>query len=309
MSEEQTGDVSAAPEQQADLSIENQVEDQVEGSEEQTEEEVEEQIQQAKKLKKLKLKVHGQEIEEELPFEIDDNPEVVEYLTKQLQLSKAAHKAMQEKSTQEQQVKQFFQALKGNTREVLAEMGIDAKEFAAAVIEEELKKQEMTPEQIRQMELEQELENLKKEREKEREEHNKKELARLQEQEYERIDAQMTEALNSTDIPKTPYTIRKIAEYMLAGVNNGIELTPQDVVPLVREELMKDLRDVLGAIGEDAAEEFIGKELINKVRKRNVAKAKPQTPATLKAGIKDVNTAKKAEPKQSDKSYKDFFGF
>ena len=42
----------------------------------------------AKRIRELKLKVHGEELTEELPFEIEEDPEVVEYLTKQLQLSK-----------------------------------------------------------------------------------------------------------------------------------------------------------------------------------------------------------------------------
>jgi hypothetical protein len=76
------------------------------------EQKIEEQKQEARKIKALKLKVYGQEIDEELPFEIDDNPEVVEYLTKQLQMSKAAQRAMQEKGSFEKQVQAFFENLK-----------------------------------------------------------------------------------------------------------------------------------------------------------------------------------------------------
>jgi hypothetical protein len=145
---------------------------------------------------------------------------------------------------------------------------------------------------------------------KEREEFEQRELSRLQQVEYERIDTQMTDALESSDLPKTPYVVRKMAEYMLIGSRNGIDLSAKDVLPLVREELMGDLRSIIESLGEDAAEDFIGKEVMTRMRKRNVAKAKTMTPATAKAAIKDI--ASSAKPKVEPKSkvdYKKFFGF
>jgi hypothetical protein len=265
----------------------------------------------AKRIRELKLKVHGQEFTEELPFEIEEDPEVVEYLTKQLQLSKAAQRAMQEKSTFEKQVGQFFQDMKSNTKAKLLELGIDPKEFAASVIEEEIKKAQMSPEQLKQMELEQELNRLKEEAKSREEQFNQRELERVRAIEFEKIDAQMTQALDKSDLPRKPYVVRKMAEYMLIGANNGIDLTPEDVLPLVREELLGDLQEVINSLPEDRAEEFIGKEVLNRFRKKNLAKAKqPTTPASVKSGIKDVGGNAKPSEKGGEKvDYRKFFGF
>lgn len=314
MSEAQGGAPSAPQAAPSALDVGSQpvesqeMESQVEGSEESSEQE--EVPPSPKKIKQLKLKVHGEELSEELPFEIEENPEAIEYLTKQLQLSKAAQRAMQEKSSFEQQVKQFFQGFKSDTKSALKQMGIDPKEFAAAVIEEEIKNSQLTPEQRELEELKAEKRRLEEERKKEREEFEQKELERLRQVEYERIDNQITEALDSSDLPKTPYTVRKLAEYMLYGSQNGIELSAKDVLPIVREELLGDLKTIIESLGDDAAEEFIGKEVLNRFRKKNLAKAK-QTPATVKAAIKDVGNSskqKESEPVQK-KSFKDFFGY
>jgi hypothetical protein len=263
----------------------------------------------ARRIRELKLKVHGEEITEELPFEIEENPEAVEYLTKQLQLSKAAQRAMQENSTFQKQVSEFFKDLKSNTKAKLIELGIDPKEFAAQVIEEEIKKAQMTPEQIRQQELEEELNKLKEEAKRKEEEFNQKELERLREIEFEKIDTQMSIALDKSDLPKKPYVVRKMAEYMLIGANNGINLTAEDVLPLVREELLGDLQEIINSLPEDKAEEFIGKEVLTRFRKKNLAKAK-QTPASVKSAIKDVGTKKSEDKKQEvPVNYKQFFGF
>jgi hypothetical protein len=266
----------------------------------------------AKRLNKLKLKVHGEEYEESLPFDIEEGSEAVEYLTKNLQLGKAAQRAMQEKASYESQVKQFFQGFKSDTKAALIQMGIDPKEFAAAVIEEEIKKAQLTPEQRAQEELQEELRKEREARQKEKEDWEQKELSRIQQVEYERIDSQMTEALESSDLPKTPYVVRKIAEYMLVGSKRGVDLTAKDVLPLVREELLSDLKSIINSLGEDAAEEFIGKEVLTRFRKKNLAKAKtPTTPATIKSAIKEVNQ-NGAKPKPTGKDnvdYKKFFGF
>lgn len=265
----------------------------------------------AKRIRELKLKVHGQEYTEELPFEIEEDPEVVEYLTKQLQLSKAAQRAMQEKSTFEKQVGQFFQDMKSNTKAKLIELGIDPREFAAQVIEEEIKKAQMSPEQLKQMELEQELNRLREEARAKEEQFNQRELERARAVEFEKIDTQMTQALDSSDLPKKPYVVRKIAEYMLIGANNGIDLSPEDVLPLVRQDLLGDLQEVLSSLPEEKAEEFIGKEVLNRFRKKNLAKIK-QTPASVKSGIKDVGNTKgsSGNDKSTEKvDYRKFFGF
>lgn len=316
MSAQQSGTApAAAPVENAALSVGS--ESQVEGQEVQSEGEVEASPaptqSEIKRLNKLKLKVHGQEIEEELPFEIEEDPEIVEYLTKNLQLGKAAQRAMQEKASYEQQVKHFFQGMKTNTKEYLAQMGIDPKEFAAQVIEEEIKRAQLTPEQIQAMELQEELKREREARQKEKELYERQEFERMQAVEYDRIDSQMSEALESSDLPKTPYVVRKMAEYMLLGAKRNIDLSPKDVLPLVREELLGDLKTIINSLGEDAAEEFIGKEVMTRFRKRNIAKAKAgqSTPATAKASIKEVasNASKSQQSSTRPVDYKKFFGF
>ena len=76
----------------------------------------------------------------------------------------------------------------------------------------------------------------------------------------------------------------------------------------MKEEIQADLKELLSALGEDKVESFIGKDILDKVRKKNIAKAKA-TPASLKAAIKDVGTAKKTDAKPAEKkNMRDFFG-
>jgi hypothetical protein len=258
----------------------------------------------AARIKKLKLKVDGKELEEEV--NLDDD----EYLTKQLQLAKAAQKRMGEYANLEKQVKAFLDELKKNPRKVLSDpnIGIDVKQLAASIIEEEIENSKKSPEQLEREKLETRLRELEEERKKEKEDFQTKEFERLQQQAYERYDMQMSQALEKSDLPKSPYIIKKMADYMLMGLNEGLDITPEDVLPLVREEMQNDLKQMFAVMPDEVIESIVGKDVFNRIRKKSVAKAKtPPTP--LKSSVKDTGGTNKGEATPVKKqSFRDFFG-
>lgn len=267
----------------------------------------------AKRINKLRLKVDGRELEEELPFEFDENPEAVEYLTKQLQMSKVAQKRMAEHAQFQKEVNGLVDKLRKNPRAVLSDpsIGIDLKQLAAEIIEEEIANSQKSPEQLEREKLERELSALKEEREREKQDFQRKEFERLQEVEFERYDSLMTKALETSDLPKSPYVVKKMAEYMLLGLNEGIELTPEDVIPLVRDEIQSDISDMFAAMPEDVVEKLIGKDTLGRIRKKNLSKAKSAPPVPVKSAVKDSGTKTQKAPESAGKSknFKDFFGF
>ncbi len=263
--------------------------------------------QEAKRLKSLKLKVYGEEVTEELPFEFDDNPEVVEYLTKQLQMSKAAQRAMQEKGSFEKQVQSFVENLKGNTAEVLQSMGLDPVEFAAKVLEQEIEKQKLSPEERRAQAAEAKVKALEDDNKAKEEERDRREFEAHRKAIGERVENQMIQALDKSDLPHTPYVADRIAKYMLLALNDPsgpMELSPEEVIPLVREDLHRDVQEMIRGMSEDKLENFIGKDVFSKVRKKNIEKLKQQTPATAKAAIKEVGSQPKTEAQASAKEEK-----
>lgn len=263
-----------------------------------------------KMIKQLKIKVDGKEYDEELPFEIPDDEEAKKYMTKQLQMSKMGQKRAQEKAQLENELVEFFNELKKNPKKALSNpnFGVDLKNLAKEIIEEEIANSNKTPEQIESEKIKAELEELKAQREREKEELRQRELARLQEQEYERYDMLMSKAIETSNLPKSPYVVKKMADYMLMGLQQGLNLTPDDVVDLVKEEIQGDIKDMFATMPEDVVEAFIGKDIINKVRKKSIAKAKG-APVPVKTAVKEVSKASKNESTKEDSkmTYKDFF--
>lgn len=259
-------------------------------------------------LKKLKLKVDGQEIEEEF------DPENEDYLREQLQLAKVARKRMQEKALIEKDVLKFLDDIKKDPFKALSDpaIGLDIKNFAAKVIEREIENSKKTPEQLKAEKLEEELRELKAARQKEKEESDKSERERLTEQEFERYDMLMTQALEKHSFPKNPAVIKRMAEYLLIGLNAKKDVTPEDVVPLIREDLKNDYRDILNSMpDDDALEDFIGKEYIDRIRKAKLKNAKKaaSNPA-VKAPAKASSTGQKTETNkdpEKKQTFRDFF--
>lgn len=262
----------------------------------------------AARLRSLRLKVDGREIDEELPFEIPDDPEAVEYMKRHLQMSRMGTKRAQEYAQLEKEIRQLITEGTKNPRKLLKELSIDERELARQIIEQEIENSQKSPEQLEKERIEEELRSLKEEREKEKQQFEQKEFERLQEQAYEKYDQQMTAALESSNLPKEPYVVKKIADYMLVALQEGYDVSAEDVIPLVKQELEKDIQTLINAMPDEALEQFLGKQRLANFRKKNLAKAKEAVAVSSAKAVKD--TGGKTTVKEPDKkiSYKDFFG-
>lgn len=265
-----------------------------------------------KYLSKLQLKVDGKVLEEELPFDIPEDPEVVKWMTSQLQLAKMAQNRAREKSNLEKDVEQFFGALRKDPRSVLLDpsLGLDMDKIVQEYMEQKIQDSQKSPEQLEKEKLEKEIKKIREEREKEKEEFQKKELERLQEQEFNRYDNLMSKALESSDLPKSPYVVKKIADYMLLGLENGFDVNPEDVLPMVKEEIYDDLKSMFQVMPSEVIEKVLGKDIVGKIRKSNIQKVRsaggPSKPAPSDTGNSELlKSAKPAEP-QKKMSIKDF---
>ena len=205
---------------------------------------------------------------------IPDDPKAVEYMTRQLQMAKMGSKRAQEYAQLEKEIRNLIQEGTKNPRRLLKELNIDEKELARQIIEQEIENAQKSPEQLEKERVEAELKELKEQREREKQDFERREFERLQEQAYEKYDAQMSSALDKSDLPKEPYVVKKIADYMLVALQQGYDVSPEDVLPLVREEIKTDIQALIKVMPDEVLEQFLGKDVFNRFRKKNLAKAK-----------------------------------
>jgi hypothetical protein len=284
----------------------------VNSGEEGSEESIEQELTpaQVKKIKKLKLKFNGKEIEEDLPFEIEEQH--AEWLAKQRQKAMLADHKSREYSQLENEVGAFIQQLRDPKTAKKALMnpaiGMDIKQLAAEILQEEIERSQKTPEQLRAEEAEAKLQELLNEREKEKQENEARQLEMLTEREYERYDNLMSSALESSDLPKSPYVVKKLTEYMIMAVENGIDIDPKDVIPMIRDEIHSDIKQMFGSMPAELIEQVLGKDTLGKLKNhRKAAAGKPPVP--VKAAIKDVaQTKEEKKEAQKKQTVRDFFG-
>ena len=150
------------------------------------------------------------------------------------------------------------------------------------------------------------------EQEKQKEEFRSKEMTRLQEQEFQRYDMLMGQALDGSDLPKSPYVVKKMADYMIMAIDNGYDVQPADILPIVREEILGDIQSMFSVMPAEVISKVIGKETYDKVRKHKLSKTrKSKSTAATKKKATDVGVAapKAATSDGKEKmDFKDFFG-
>lgn len=316
------GDASSEDQSQTDQTVENQeqsTEQQAAGAEVRTDAQIEAdkslskaEKKEEKHLNKLRLKYNGKEYDEELPFDLPDTPAAREYMQKHLQMSKLSQTKSQEAAQWQKDAVEFLDILKKNPRAILSDpsIGLDLKKFAAEIIEEEIANSRKSPEQLELEKIKAELKNERESAKRKDEEFKKQEIERIQNEAYEHYENAIDKALDTSDLPKTPYTVKKMADYMLLGLEKGIDVSPEDVVSLVRDEMHNDLKEMFAVMPEDVIEGIVGRENINKIRKKNLARAKaaPQVPQPVKSALTDVGQKTKKQEKPAQKqTFKDFF--
>lgn len=244
--------------------------------------------------KKYKLKVD--KAEEEIEFDPSNDEEVV----KHLQMSRAAQKRMAESAEVRKAAMQFIDELKTNPRKVLSDpnIGVDLKKFAEEILNEHIKELEKSPEQREKEALTAELEKLKKQAEDNEKAFKKAEFERLQAEQEHELSTQIEAALDIGGLPKHPRTVKAMAEMMMIALENNIDLSPQDIAPIVKNNTMGEFKEIIQALSDDQLEDFLGKEILGRLTKKRVAKSKS---AQTVNNVQTTSTNKETKKEEASK--------
>ena len=255
--------------------------------------------------KKLTLKVDGEEIEEELDFNDDER------LKRALQKERAFDKRSQELSSLQKQVNQFVDQIKGDPFKMLEQMGIGVEDLVMDYAKKAVEKAEKSPEELRQEEMQQELENLRNEKDQLSKDKETAEMEKIKNQQAADMEKGIKSALSAkeTFIPNNSRGLRRIAEAMYFAATNGFpEVTAEDVIPLVEKRMMREYNEFFDESPEDTIERIVGKQNLDRVRKRRVKNRKTNT-QTANQSIKNTNNKIDSleDSSKPKKTFKDLF--
>lgn len=220
-----------------------------------------------------KLKVDGRE--EEV-----DEPELI----RRAQRVSAADRRLEEIAKKQENIGKFLQTVKGDPIAALLDpaLGLTKQEIQKAVEtwykREVIDPEMLTPEQRRIRELETEKQGWTREQE-------AKKQAQLAEQtevqkkhwigEYE---TQITKGLESSSLPKNTSTVRAMASYMEQANRAGIDVPIETIANLVKQDKLADTHYVLSSMEGEQLIKYVGEEIINKIRKADLARMRGGAP-------------------------------
>lgn len=269
-------------------------------------------------LRKLSLKIDGEELEEELPFDID--PKHAEWMQKQLQLARVSQKRMQEaaesrKHTQsmEDELKDFILTLRENPKEILNDprLGLDLKALAQQVMNEELEEAAKSPEQLAKEKLELEREDLSKKLEQMQKEKLNAEQLKIETELARQYEDGVIASMEENGLQKDPRVIKRYADAMRAGLKFNIELTPHEIGPIIKKQMYEEAKFYATQLNDEELDNFLGKDRLSRVRKSMISKLRRKVPAkkAIKdTGIKELSQEDNVFAKKSNyKKSKDFF--
>lgn len=297
----------AAPEATADTGGEELTEA-LEGAEGEAKPE-EKKVETPSSKRKYSAKVNNRVREIELDTANDE--EVQRYIQKAL----AADEKFEEAAAMRRAVGELINELKSNPRAVLAHesIGLNLREFAQQILEQELEEMEKSPEQKKMEEMEKRIRDFESEKERLMKEREQSERSRQNEEALAELDEQITSALNKSELPKSPYIVKRIADTMHTAVELGFyDVTVSQIMPFVEQQVASELsrmfEEAPEATADKVMERLVGKKSLDGYRSRKVAKMRKPSESSR---VQDTGGSAKAKaPAQEEKPqrFSDVFG-
>lgn len=217
--------------------------------------------------RKYKLKVDGQELEEELS---DDEISV------RLQKAVAAEKRMQESAELKKQMRALLEAIKSDPFEALKDpvFGLDLKKMAEDRLIQEYQESQLTAEQKAVLEEQRKREEIERKLKDYEERERQVAQQKLEEQLLAETEREFAEALASEAVPKDRYTMAMMAEEAAAALDSGYELTPKQLAAAVNERISTMTRHALTGLKGEQLARRLGDDVVKEIVRYSVEKVR-----------------------------------
>lgn len=249
-----------------------------------------------------------------LQFGENDKEEVdEETLLKYAQKARGADKTFQSAAAQRKEVEAVLQLLKtdfpkaalnkalghdpkvligGLIKQAIAD-GYDAKEIKALVADqmyEWIQEENLDPKERENRDLKKKLESYEAEKKQAEEAKKKAVFEQMTQEAYKKFDTDITETLKTSGLPKTSFTVKKMAYYLDQAYKlkqeraaEGVEMrdpSAKDIVAYVRKDYEDSIKELYGQSDVETLMQLLGEENVAKIRKHDVEKFKKQPPTS-----------------------------
>jgi hypothetical protein len=250
----------------------------------------------ASNIRTFNIKVNGKNKEVKLDLSNDKD------LERYINLAESSTEKFEEAAMTKKQVEKLITELKTNPLAILKhkDLGLDVKKLAAQILEEEMRENELSPEQKKVRDMEARLKDYEEEKKRVEEEKDLSNRELMKSKAVQQFDEEVSQALTNSSLPKSPYVVKRISDALLEVLtledDKGNALYPnatvKDILPFVQEQITNELKAMFEVAPDEVVEQLLGNKLTS-MRKNRVAKAKAAPP-------KIQDTGKSAEPKKEE---------
>jgi len=262
----------------------------------------------AKDIKDAGIKKDPNAADPNKPYTLKVNGKMVNVtLDQALQFAQkgvGADQKFKEAATMRQQSELLVKLLREDPMSILTDprLGLDFKKLATEYISKEIERETLTPEQRDAEDTKAKLSKLEAERKQELEQRTQAEQQQLIKYYEEENTKDVMETLETSGLPKSDYTVKRLAHYMLSAYNEYLRtgdkrfenVKAKDVVELVRRDYMNDVKSLFSSSDGDVLEKMLGEDTVKKLMAAQLKKvpSRNKPPAQLDAEVKPL------EPKQ-----------
>lgn len=245
-------------------------------------------------VRKFIVKVNGQE------QEVTEDELIQGYQTR-----KASDEKFREAAMSKKQAEEFINLLRTNPRKVLTnpDLGIDMRKLAEEYLVEQMEEEMMDPKDKELRDAKRQLQEIEDEKKRKAKEEEESQAVQLKEKYSQEYSSQIVDALQSSGLPKSEHTVKRMAYYMHQGLQRGYNLSAKDVVGLVKQDYIDEQKSLFGQLDGDMLVQLLGDDVANKIRKYDVGRVK-STEKQLKTPDKQPEGGS-PRPKKSKKISKD----
>ncbi len=186
------------------------------------------------------------------------------------------------------EAEQVLQFAKQNPEEFFKKTGLSARQWAEEFLLKELQTEAMSPEQRKARENEEKLRGYETEKKQNEERARNEQMAKLEQEHMKSYDMMFTQALTESGLPRTAFTVKRMAELQLINIKNKYELSASQLAKLVREDYSNEQKSLLTSLDGDQLMEFLGPDAVKKFQKALTGKLKARTQPIERSGQQPV---------------------
>jgi len=238
--------------------------------------------------RKFKVKIDG--VEQEVG--LND-------LTSDYQLKTVSHKRLQEAAEARKKVEGIIEMVKADPIKALKDpaLSLDLRKLAEDIIQEEIERETMTPEQRELADLKREKASREAEVERAKAEAAEKEAAAKDEAEFQFYLNGTQTALKAAGLPINNHNIRRMASIIEDLQYKGVKDWSFDSAAAdLKADHISAQKELISTLPADRLVELLGEDLIKKVREYDASRIKKVAPTPA---LKDQGEAP-AEPKRKE---------